>query len=63
MFERYTEATRRVIFFARYEAAESGSPFIETGHLLIAVLRQDHALALRLLGSEEKIAALQARSS
>jgi ATP-dependent Clp protease ATP-binding subunit ClpC len=26
MFERYTEKARRVIFFARYEAAQFGSP-------------------------------------
>jgi hypothetical protein len=25
MFERYTEKARRTIFFARYEAAQSGS--------------------------------------
>jgi ATP-dependent Clp protease ATP-binding subunit ClpA len=63
MFERYTDSARRVIFWARYEAVESGSAFIETEHLLIGVLRQDHALALRLFGSEEKIAALQAQVS
>ena len=26
MFERYTEKARRVIFFARYEASQFGSP-------------------------------------
>lgn len=30
MFERYTEKARRVIFFARYEARQFGSPYIET---------------------------------
>src|SRR5262245_47328926 len=30
MFERYTEAARRVIFFARYEVSESGGMAIET---------------------------------
>jgi len=30
MFERYTEKARRVIFFARYEASQFGSPYIET---------------------------------
>src|SRR5579871_1966653 len=29
MFERYTEKARRVIFFARYEASQFGSPYIE----------------------------------
>jgi hypothetical protein len=33
MFERYTEKARRVIFFARYEASQFGSPCIETEHL------------------------------
>ena len=30
MFERYTEKARRAIFYARYEASEFGTPFIET---------------------------------
>ena len=30
MFERYTERARRVIFFARYETSQYGSPYIET---------------------------------
>jgi uncharacterized protein (TIGR02246 family) len=58
MFERYTEKARRVIFFARYEASQYGSPTIETEHLLLGLLREDHALASRLLknfGSGEAI--------
>src|SRR6266699_399262 len=58
MFERYTEKARRVIFFARYEASEVGSPYIETEHLLLGLLREDKALARRLLhsgGSVESI--------
>ena len=50
MFERYTEKARRVIFFARYEAAQFGGAFIETEHLLLGVLREDQDLALRFLG-------------
>lgn len=45
MFERYTEHARRAIFYARYEASTYGSPSIETEHLLLGLLRQDHALA------------------
>ncbi len=60
MFERYTEGARRVIFFARFEAAESGSAYIETEHLLLGAVRQDRTLALQLFGSEEGIAALLA---
>jgi ATP-dependent Clp protease ATP-binding subunit ClpC len=47
MFERYTEKSRRVIFFARYEASQFGSPYIETEHLLLGLLREDKALTQR----------------
>ncbi len=40
MFERYTEKARRVIFFARYEASQFGSPVIDTEHLLLGILRE-----------------------
>jgi ATP-dependent Clp protease ATP-binding subunit ClpC len=49
MFERYTEKARRVIFFARYEASQYGSPYIETEHLLLGSLREDKVLTNRLL--------------
>lgn len=49
MFERYTEQARRVIFFARYEASQYGSPFIESEHLLLGLLRVDKVIH-RLLG-------------
>jgi bifunctional UDP-N-acetylglucosamine pyrophosphorylase/glucosamine-1-phosphate N-acetyltransferase len=52
MFERYTEKARRVIFFARYEASEFGSPYIETEHLLLGLLREDKPLAVRFLRSD-----------
>ena len=51
MFERYTEKARRVIFFARYEASQFGSPYIETEHLLLGLLREDKALTNRFLRS------------
>ena len=51
MFERYTEKARRVIFFARYEASQFGSPYIETEHLLLGLIREDKALANRFLRS------------
>lgn len=56
MFERYTEKARRAIFFARYEASQYGSPFIETEHLLLGLLRENREL-VRLLtsGSGESI--------
>jgi len=61
MFERYTEAARRVVFRGRYEAARRGNPFIETEHLLLGFLHHDHDLALRLFGSQQAVAALEAQ--
>jgi len=49
MFERYTEKARRVILFARYEAAQFGRELIETEHLVLGLLREDKALARRFL--------------
>jgi len=49
MFERFTEKARRVIFFGRYEASQVGSPYIETEHLLLGLLREDIALNRRFL--------------
>jgi hypothetical protein len=51
MFERYTERARRVIFFARYEASQFGSTAIETGHLLLGLMREDKNLTSRFLGT------------
>jgi ATP-dependent Clp protease ATP-binding subunit ClpA len=51
MFERYTEPSRRVIFYSRYFSAQAGIPSIETECLLLGLLRQDMVLALRFLGS------------
>src|SRR5208283_980318 len=45
MFERFTEKARRVIFFARFEASQYGSPYIETEHFLLGLLREDHQVA------------------
>ncbi len=59
MFERYTEKARRVIFFARYEASQFGSPFIETEHLLLGLLREDKALTNRFLRSHTSIESIR----
>jgi ATP-dependent Clp protease ATP-binding subunit ClpC len=53
MFERYTERARRAIFFARYEASNYGSRYIETEHLLLGLLREDHALATWFPGESD----------
>ncbi len=59
MFERYTEKARRCIFFARYEASMFGSPYIETEHLLLGILREDKALVNRVLGSYDAIESIR----
>src|ERR1700683_4310980 len=59
MFERYTEKARRVIFFARYEASQYGSPYIETEHLLLGLLREDKQLANRFLRSNGSIESIR----
>jgi len=46
MFERFTEKARRVIFFARYEASHYGSPYIDTEHLLLGLLREEKSVSL-----------------
>ena len=55
MFERYTEEARKSVFYARYEASQCGSKWIEPAHVLAGLLQADGALALRVLGSPDKI--------
>jgi len=50
MFERYTEGARRTIFFGRYEASQFGSPFIESEHILLGILREGKASLNAVLG-------------
>lgn len=59
MFERYTEKARRAIFFARYEASQYGSTYIETEHLLLGVLREDKALTKCLLRSHASVESIR----
>ena len=59
MFEKYTEAARRAVFMARYEASQAGSKYIETEHLLAGILAMDSVLALRLLLSPTKVSAVR----
>jgi ATP-dependent Clp protease ATP-binding subunit ClpC len=59
MFERYTEKARRVIFFARYEASQFGSPYIETEHLLLGLLREDKSLSNRFLRSHASVESIR----
>jgi hypothetical protein len=48
MFERFTEPARRAIFFARFEASVFGSPYIESEHLLLGLLRDDPVIRTNL---------------
>ncbi len=48
-FARYSERARRVLFYSRHEAAELGSPSIETEHILLGLLRDDEGPANRIL--------------
>ena len=50
MFERYTEKARRTIFFARQEASNFGSPYIETEHLLLGLLNDGFLASFVLQG-------------
>jgi len=61
MFERYTEKARRTIFFARYEASQFGSLYIETEYLLLGLLREDKALANRFLRSHAAVESIRRR--
>ncbi len=59
MFERYVEGARRAVFFARYEASQFGSPYIESEHLLLGLLRQDKALRFRFSLGESAIESMR----
>ena len=49
MFEPYSEKARPVIFFARYEASQFGSPVIGAEHLLLGLVRGEKLLCSRWL--------------
>lgn len=51
MFERYSDQARRAIFFARYEAGNSGSLYIEPEHLLLGIAREYPDVRRRLPAS------------
>jgi uncharacterized protein (TIGR03435 family) len=48
MFERFTERARRVIVLARAEATSLGSACIDTGQLLLGLVREGRGLPARL---------------
>lgn len=67
MFERYTEAARRILFFSRYEASQFRRISIETEHVLLGLLRTRDPVVERVLRdaglSEEKVRAEVAKET
>ncbi len=49
MWQRFTERTRRVIFFAQEEAARLGENYVGTEHLLLGLVRENDSVAARIL--------------
>jgi ATP-dependent Clp protease ATP-binding subunit ClpC len=49
MLENLTERARRTLFFARYEASRAGAGQIESGHLLLGLLRESDEIVEQLL--------------
>lgn len=62
MFERYTEAARRVVFFARYEASALGGSEIETTHFLLALIGEAAPLLERYLPSPAAVRSMRDRA-
>jgi ATP-dependent Clp protease ATP-binding subunit ClpC len=59
VFERYTLKAKRTIYFARHEAGQFGSPYIESEHLLLGLLREEESLADTFLRSHEAVEAIR----
>jgi len=51
MFERYTEAARRVLFFSREEVTFQGATTIEPEHLLLGLIREQGHVAAEVLSA------------
>ena len=49
MFEKFSEKARRVMFFARYEASQLGAGSIQSGHLLLGLIRESEKNSMTLL--------------
>lgn len=61
MFERYSERARRVLFCARYEAAQRGHVSIEPEHLLLGVLRDNSDTVVRFARAGETAETIRQR--
>lgn len=59
MFERFSDRSRRVIFFARYQASRLGGSAIGTEHLLLGLLRENSWLVGPLLAAGHTVEDLE----
>ena len=48
MFERFTEAARRTLFFARFEVTQLGATAIEPEHILLGLCREPKGLVAHI---------------
>lgn len=51
MWQRFTERSRRVVFFAQQEASRLGHNTVHTEHLLLGLVREDDSTAARALNA------------
>jgi len=58
VFEKYSGKSRRIIFFARYEASRLGAGAVEPEHFLLAIMREDPGLLESILPQGEANSAL-----
>ncbi|MCS7214857.1 MAG: ATP-dependent Clp protease ATP-binding subunit [Thermodesulfovibrio sp.] len=49
MFEKFTEKGRKIILYAREEAEKRNSEFLDTEHLLLAILREEESIPIAIL--------------
>jgi len=57
MFQRFTDKTRRALFFARYEAGQAGSKSIMEWHVLLGLAREDRPMMGQIAPAEDGKAA------
>jgi len=60
VFDRYSEKSRRCVFFARYEASNFGASRMEPEHLLLGVVREGSDFLLTFLSGEAGLTSLRA---
>ncbi len=49
MFEKFTEKGRKIILYAREEAEKRNSEFLDTEHILLAILREEDSIPIAIL--------------